>query len=62
MDLNDVRTVVTVLSFGAFIGIVWWAYSSRRKSAYDEAARIPLDDDDKPVHADHGPSKEKAKH
>ena len=30
----------------AFIGIVVWAYSSRRKSDFDEAARLPLEEDD----------------
>lgn len=45
MDINDLRSVITVLLFLVFIGIVWWAYSDRRKQAYDEAARIPLDDD-----------------
>jgi cytochrome c oxidase cbb3-type subunit IV len=45
MDINDLRTGVTVLMFVLFIGIVWWAYSDRRKAAYDDAARIPLDDD-----------------
>lgn len=45
MDINDLRAGVTVLTFVLFIGIVWWAYSDRRKTAYDEAARIPLDDD-----------------
>lgn len=45
MDINDLRSIVTVLSFIAFVGIVWWAFSSHRKHAYDEAARIPLDDD-----------------
>lgn len=59
MDINDVRTVVTVLTFVAFIGIVWWAYSSRRKKDYEAAARMPLDDDDKPVHADPGSKKTK---
>jgi cytochrome c oxidase cbb3-type subunit 4 len=28
-----------------FAGIVWWAYSSRYKQAFEEAARLPLDDD-----------------
>lgn len=45
MDINDLRSVITVLLFLVFIGIVWWAYSDRRKQAYDQAARIPLDDD-----------------
>lgn len=46
MDINDLRSVFTVLSLVVFIGIVWWAYSDRRKVAYDEAARLPLDDED----------------
>lgn len=46
MDINDLRSVFTVLSLVVFIGIVWWAYSDRRKVAYDEAARLPLDDGD----------------
>lgn len=45
MDINDLRSVITVLLFLVFIGIVWWAYSDRRKQAYGQAARIPLDDD-----------------
>ena len=46
MDINDLRSAFTVLSLVVFIGIVWWAYSDRRKVAYDEAARLPLDDED----------------
>jgi len=46
MDLvNDLRSIVTVLAFLAFAGIVWWAYSGHRKAAYEEAAQLPLDDD-----------------
>lgn len=45
MDINDLRSLFTVLAFFAFIGIVWWAYSDRRKKTYDEAAMLPLDDD-----------------
>ncbi len=45
MDINDLRSIVTVLMFVLFVGIVWWAYSKRRTEAYEEAARLPLDDD-----------------
>jgi cytochrome c oxidase cbb3-type subunit 4 len=45
MDLNDLRSGWTVLSFLAFLGIVWWAYSGRRKARFDEAARLALDDE-----------------
>ena len=50
MDLgeftNMAASVVTVVSFVTFIGIVAWAYSGRRKKAYDEAANMPFDHDE----------------
>ena len=45
MDINDLRSVFTVLAVLMFVGIVWWAYSDRRKHAYEEAAMLPLEDD-----------------
>ena len=42
MDINDLRVVITVLAFVAFIGIVVWAYSRKRKHDFDEAARLPF--------------------
>jgi cytochrome c oxidase cbb3-type subunit IV len=41
-------SVMTVVSFITFIGIVIWAYSKKRKQAFDEAANAPfaLPDDD----------------
>jgi cytochrome c oxidase cbb3-type subunit 4 len=49
---SAIGTVTTVLSFLAFLGIVAWAWSSRRSKAFDEAANAPfaLPDDG----ADHG--------
>lgn len=49
MDLNDIRSLVTVASFLAFIGIVWWAYSARRRAAFDVAARSVLEEPDDAV-------------
>lgn len=46
MDINDLRTVTTMLLFFAFIGIVGWTYSAKRKGVYEEAARLPLDEDE----------------
>lgn len=45
MDINDLRAGLTVLAFVLFSGIAWWAYSDRRKLDFEEAARLPLDDD-----------------
>ncbi len=46
MDVNDLRTAITVLSVLVFIGIVIWAYSARQKDRFDEAANLPFADDD----------------
>ncbi|MFO1323211.1 MAG: cbb3-type cytochrome c oxidase subunit 3 [Burkholderiales bacterium] len=35
-------SVMTVVSFVTFIGIVVWAYSRKRKRAFDEAANAPF--------------------
>jgi len=35
----------TLALFLVFVGIVLWAWSSKRKKQFDEAARLPLDDD-----------------
>ena len=43
MDLNTVRTVVEVLAFITFLGIVAWAYSRNRRADFDRAAAIPFD-------------------
>lgn len=41
-DLNFLRSLVTVLSMGAFLGIVVWAWSSRNRARFDEAANLPF--------------------
>ena len=46
MDVNDLRTVLLVLGFVSFVGIVLWAYSKRRRNDFDEAARLPFSEDD----------------
>jgi cytochrome c oxidase cbb3-type subunit IV len=46
MDLNDIRSVITIASFATFLGIVWWAYSARRRSGFDRAARSILEEGD----------------
>jgi cytochrome c oxidase cbb3-type subunit IV len=46
MDINDLRSLFTVLVFAFFIGIVWWAYSGQRKASFEEAANLPLSGDD----------------
>jgi cytochrome c oxidase cbb3-type subunit 4 len=38
--MDDLRVVVTVVSFLVFVGIAVWAFSRRRKRDFDEAARL----------------------
>lgn len=45
MDINLARSLVTVLLLLAFIGIVVWAWSGKRKQAFEAAARLPFDDE-----------------
>lgn len=52
MEINDLRIIVTVLGFVCFLGICGWAYSRHAKTGFDEAARLPLTDDDLPVSND----------
>ena len=46
MDLNTIRAGITVAAFLTFLGIVAWAWSSRRRADFEAAARLPLDEDD----------------
>ncbi len=39
---STMASVLTVVSFFVFIGIVVWAYSARRKDAFSEAAQEPF--------------------
>jgi cytochrome c oxidase cbb3-type subunit 4 len=48
MDLMSARAALTVVMLVLFAGIVVWAYSSKRKKQFDEAARSVLEDDAPP--------------
>ncbi len=45
MDIGTVRGLITAALFIAFLALVFWAYSKRRKADFDELARMPLEDD-----------------
>ena len=51
MDMAVLHSWWTVAMLVAFIGIVLWAFSGRRRKQFEEAANIPLDDDDPPTRA-----------
>lgn len=43
MDLNTLRSIVTVLLLVVFIGIVWWAFSRRNKKRFEQDALLPFE-------------------
>lgn len=45
MDINDLRSAVTVLSLLIFVGIVFWAWSRSNQASFDEAAQLPFQGD-----------------
>ena len=46
MDINDLRGLSTLFLMISFIGLCFWVYSSKRKKAFDEAARMPFADEE----------------
>lgn len=49
MDFVTLSSIMTVLSFATFTGIVLWAYSGRAKASFDEAAGLPFAEDEPPA-------------
>ena len=45
MDLNDLRSLVTVVTFLVFLGIVAWTWSARRRPSFSAAAQLPFADE-----------------
>jgi len=45
MDINTLRTLVTLASLAVFIGIIWWAYSPKRSADFSQAQRLPFEQD-----------------
>ena len=46
MDINDLRSITTVLGLLCFLGIVAWAYARGSKKGFDEAANLPFAEHD----------------
>ncbi len=46
MDINDLRGLSTLGLMVGFIGLCIWAYSAKRKKAFEEAANMPFADEE----------------
>jgi len=44
-DINSLRSLATVVSFVVFIGILVWTYSGRKAADFEQAAKLPFEQD-----------------
>jgi cytochrome c oxidase cbb3-type subunit 4 len=44
MDIGLFRSIMTVVLFAAFMGIVLWAWSSKRRGDFEAASRLAVND------------------
>lgn len=45
MNITSMRILATLVCFGLFLGIAAWAYARGNRGRFDEAARIPFEQD-----------------
>jgi len=45
MDFGLAQGIWTIIVLVVFVGIVIWAWSGKRRKHFDEAARIPFEED-----------------
>ena len=46
MTMEWIRSMMTVITFATFVGIVLWAWSARKRNDFDAASRSILVEDD----------------
>ncbi|MBC3808739.1 cbb3-type cytochrome c oxidase subunit 3 [Undibacterium seohonense] len=45
MSFTILSSVMTVISMIAFIGILYWAFSSKNKARFEKQAQLPQDEE-----------------
>lgn len=58
MDINILRGIILLVLIFAFLGLWIWAWSSKRKSAFSDASRLPLEEDNGEIPNNVGPTDE----
>jgi len=58
MDINILRGAILLILIFAFLGLWAWAWSSKRKSAFREASKLPLEEDSGVIPNDADPTDE----
>lgn len=54
MDMDILRGLALVMLMIGFLGLWIWAWSKKRKPEFDQASRMPLDDDLPSMHKNNG--------
>jgi len=49
MEIDTLRIITTCLMFVTVIGIIFWAWSRKRKPDFNEAANLPFNEPDQPA-------------
>ncbi|HEU4844401.1 MAG TPA: CcoQ/FixQ family Cbb3-type cytochrome c oxidase assembly chaperone [Burkholderiaceae bacterium] len=47
---DHASSVMTVISFITFVGIMWWTFAGHRASDFAAAAQLPFADDEENTH------------
>ncbi|MGA9574372.1 MAG: cbb3-type cytochrome c oxidase subunit 3 [Lysobacterales bacterium] len=58
MDINILRGAILLVLIFAFLGLWLWAWSAKRKSAFDDASKLPLEEDNGEIPGDVDPTDE----
>ena len=45
LDINMLRSLTTVVGLVTFIGIIGWAFSRRNAADFEQAAKLPFEQD-----------------
>jgi cytochrome c oxidase cbb3-type subunit 4 len=48
MDFVTLSSIMTVVAFATFLGIVLWAWSARARGGFEEAAHLPFAEGEDP--------------
>lgn len=46
MDTSLLEALGTIGFLIAFAGVMWWTFSKRQTSRFDQASQLPFDDED----------------
>jgi cytochrome c oxidase cbb3-type subunit 4 len=50
---DTASSVMTVISFITFVGIMWWAFTPNNRGSFELASRLPFADDEQAEEGKH---------